>query len=66
MINIILDEAINAYIVTIQDIKEGHTHKEIAERKIDALKIIGDYVKKETMKEVNFITGGIYEHQTEM
>jgi len=58
MITINLDESINGYRVDIHDWKEGHTHKEDTERRIDALQIILNFVKEECEKEVKLIQEG--------
>ena len=58
MVNVTIDEAINGYIVNIFDWKEGKGHKEVCERRIDALQIVLNYVKKECEKEVKLIQEG--------
>jgi hypothetical protein len=58
MIDITINEAINGFIVSVFDWKEGKGYKEICERKIDALQIVLNYVKKECEKEVKLIKEG--------
>lgn len=58
MIQITIDEAINGYVVNVSNFKNGAFYKEICERKIDALQIVLNYVKKECEKEVKLIQEG--------
>lgn len=58
MITITLDEAVNGYIVNLNNWSECKYHKEVCERKIEALEIISNFIKKEVEKEANFIKEG--------
>lgn len=58
MISITIDEAVNGYTVSVFDWNSVKKHKEICERKIDALQIVLNYVKKECEKEVKLIQEG--------
>jgi hypothetical protein len=59
MMTIQIDEAVNGFMVYIDDSKSIlKPYKEVCERKIDALQIVLNRVKAECQKEVKLIEEG--------
>jgi cephalosporin-C deacetylase-like acetyl esterase len=64
MLQITIDETVNGFMISINDIKEGYYYKEIAERRVDALDIVRSWVKAEQQKEIAEIVRGTYAYKS--